>query len=90
MIDPTQIHYRRKMLRLLGFPKAKPEKDPGCPYCLAGILSVQSEGAGGPRRAAWRAPGGWAAGGLDGSQPVYVCLPPAGIESRDRDRKFQY
>lgn len=62
------------MLRLLGFPKAKPESGHGCPYCLASRLSVQSGGAGCPRRAARLAPGGCVAAGLDGSQPFR--LPP--------------
>lgn len=64
------------MLRLLGFPKAKPESCPGCLYCLASRLFVQSGGSEGPRRAARSAPGGCVAAGSDGSQPVYVCLPP--------------
>lgn len=63
------------MLRLLGFPKAKPESGPGWPCCFASRLSVRSGEAGGLRRAARQAPGGCAAAGLDGSYPVHVCLP---------------
>lgn len=85
MIDP-QIHYLRKMLRLLGFPKAKPESGPGCSYCLAGRLSVQSQGAGGPcTKASW-APGGSAAAGSDGSPRVYIQLPSPGTKRRGRRR----
>lgn len=74
------------MLHLLGFPKAKPETGPGCLYCLASRLSVQSAGGGGPGRRARRAPGGLAAEGLDESQPVFVRLLPPGIERGDRSR----
>lgn len=72
------------MLRLLGFPKAKPESGPGCSYCLASRLFVQSQRAGGPRRARRRGPGGYAALGLVESLPIYVCLPPPGIERTER------
>lgn len=85
-MSPTQTRYQRKMLRLLSFPKAKPESGPGCLCCLASRLSVRSQGAGGPRRAAWRAPGGCAAVGSDGSRPVYVRLPPPGTDRRERRR----
>lgn len=71
------------MLHLLGFPKAKPESCPGYLYCLASRWTLQSSGAGGPRRSAWQAPDWWVVQGLDRSQPVYFCLPPSGIERRD-------
>lgn len=80
-IDPTC--YQRKMLRLLGFPKAKPESGLGCPYFPASRLSVQSEGAGGPRRAGWRVPGECAAVGSDGSQPALGCASSV-IERREK------
>lgn len=86
MIDPTQTHRQRKMLRLLGIPKPIPETEAGCPCCFAGRVSVRSRGAGGWRRAARRAPGGWAAVGLDGSQHVSVGLPLPGKQWKDRRR----
>lgn len=70
------------MLRLLGFPKAKPEGDHGCSYCLVSILSVQSGGAGGSRRVWQRAPGGRVAGGSKDSYPVHVWLRPSETQSK--------
>lgn len=56
-----------------GFSKPKPESGLRCAYCPVRRLSVQPEGAGGPRRTAWPAPGGCvAAPGLVGPQPVHV------------------
>lgn len=88
----TRIQYRYIItLLLLGFPKAKPESCPGCLYCLASRLFVQSGGSEGPRRAARWAPGGCVAAGSDGSQPVYVCLPPPGMKRGQRgDWMLQY
>ncbi len=72
------------MLRLLSFPKAKPESGPGCSYCLASRLTVQLQGAGGPRRAAWQAPGGCVAAAAGSEGSPLVCLPSPGIEKRER------
>lgn len=70
----TSLKKGKKLLRLLGFPKAKPESGPGCSYCRAG-LAVRSWRAGGPHTTARLVPGGSVAAGSGGSQ--HVCLPPS-------------
>lgn len=76
------------MLRLLGFPKAKPESGHGCLCCLACTLFVRPGGAEGRHKAWQQALAGCAASGLEGLYSVGVFSPSSTKENTRKDALY--